>query len=208
MTTDAQPCHVYQITNRLNGMQYIGVSTNVKRRFASHCRDTKSTYKSHLNYALVKHGSKQFELKTLLTSTRQYCLEMEAKLIKVYNTLTPTGYNYTGGNDGPIAARSGERSPMYGKTGELCASYGRKHLPTSIEKMKQAHAGKKNSMYGKSGALSPTAKSFVAIDPSGIIYKSKSLSAFSEKYGLLPSGMKAVAIGKRNHHRGWKVQYV
>ena len=208
MITDTKPCHVYQITNQLNGMQYIGVSTNVKRRFSSHCRNSKATYKSHLNYAIVKHGPKQFEFKTLLTSTRQYCLEIEAKLIKAYNTLTPIGYNYTGGNDGLIAARSGERSPMYGKTGSLCAVYGKKHLPDSIEKMKQAHAGQNNPMYGKGGHLSPTAKAFVAVDPSGVIYKGKSLSAFSKKYGLLPSGMKAVAIGKRNHHHGWKVQYV
>lgn len=208
MIADTKPCHVYQITNKLDGMQYIGVSTNVKRRFASHCRNTKATYKSHLNYAIVKHGAEQFALEVLLTSTRQYCLEMEAKLIKAYSTLTPLGYNYTGGNDGPIASRSGERHPMYGKTGSQSALYGRKHSPESIAKMSASRIGRKNPMYGKSGHDSPTAKTFVAVDPEGIVYKDKNLSAFSKAHGLLPSGMKAVAIGKRKHHLGWTVKYV
>ena len=105
---------VYSITNKANGMQYIGVTAHAKNRFRDHGRAT-STTKSYIRNAIHYYGEDNFEFKVLVVADRQYCLELEAKMIGAYNTLTPNGYNICGGGEGPVAALSGESHPWFGK---------------------------------------------------------------------------------------------
>lgn len=129
MTT--QPCYLYSVTNKVNGMQYIGVSFNPARRFVAHASNKKA--KSYLRSAIHFYGRKNFELKILVVSDRRNCLEMEAKAIKTFNTLAPNGYNFCGGGEGPVAVLSGERNPRFGKP-----------LPQETkDKISAAHMGRK-----------------------------------------------------------------
>lgn len=208
MKVESPRCYLYQVTNKLNDMKYIGITNNVARRFAGHCRNTALRTKSFLNSAIIKYGKENFEIKVLLIGSRTYCMEAEANLIKSFNTISPNGYNISGGNDGPIAARSGKNNPMYGKKSTNSPLFGRKHAVESIKKMSEKRVGSNNPMFGVSGDLSVHSKKFVAIDPNGKKYMGIGLSDFSKQHNLLPSGMRNVANGRRNHHKGWKAVYV
>ena len=108
-------CMLYTITNKVNGMQYVGLSSTPERRFKKHCSKTQPQGASYINRAIQSYGKENFEFKVVLVADREYCIETEAKLIKLYNTLTPNGYNICGGGDGPKAVLCGERHHYYEK---------------------------------------------------------------------------------------------
>jgi len=105
---------VYSITNKVNGMQYVGVTANAKQRFKEHCKTATRT-KSYIKNAIQHYGKDNFVFDVLVVADRQYCLELEAKMITAYETLTPSGYNICGGGEGPLAALNKESHPWFGK---------------------------------------------------------------------------------------------
>jgi len=125
---------VYSITNKVNGMQYVGVTANVKQRFKEHCKTATHT-KSYIKNAIQHYGKDNFTFDVLVIADRQYCLELEAKIIDAYGTLTPGGYNICGGGEGPIAALSGENHPWFGK----------KFTQEHKDKIAAKHRGQKRS---------------------------------------------------------------
>lgn len=142
--------YVYRITNMLNEMQYIGVTTDPKRRFAAHCRPVKTT-KLLLKNAIQKYGKENFKMEVLLQSTQSYCYEMERKLISAYNTTKPNGYNLSEGGMGSLGL-TGEMNGCYGRTGEKHPHFGkpgyRRGIPHTEEtkaKMRAARLGRKHS---------------------------------------------------------------
>lgn len=188
MITATKPCHVYQITNQLNGMQYIGVSKNPHRRFVYHCNNPRVSSRSYIRDAIQKHGKENFSMEVLLVSNRRYCLELESKLINAYGSLVPNGYNICGGGESPVATLEGEKSYWFGK----------KRDPNSVER----------SRINNSGANNYKAKKFVATSPDGIEHHGVSLSLFCKERGLNVRNLSQVALGYRKHHLGWKAQYV
>ena len=139
---------VYSITNKVNGMQYIGVTANTKERFKAHCTP-KSYVKSYVRSAIQHYGKDSFNFNVLVVADRRYCLELEAKLIETYNTLTPNGYNICGGGEGPVAALAGENHPWFGKTftqehrDKIGASHkGKKRSQELCDKLRAANIGK------------------------------------------------------------------
>lgn len=142
--------YVYRITNMLNGMQYIGVTVNPKKRFNSHCRPAQ-TSRLLLKNAIQKHGREHFKMEVLLQSTQAYCYEMEPKLISAYNTIKPSGYNLTAGGMGSLGL-TGEMNGCHGRVGEKHPHFGkpgyRKGIPHTEEtkaKMRAARLGRKHS---------------------------------------------------------------
>jgi group I intron endonuclease len=140
--------YVYRITNMLNGMQYIGVTVDPKKRFRAHCRPAK-TSRLLLKNAIQKHGKENFKMEVFLQSTQAYCYELEPKLISTYKTLKPSGYNLTAGGMGSLGltgemngchGRVGEKHPQFGKLG--CFT-GRKHSEETKAKMRLARQSKK-----------------------------------------------------------------
>jgi group I intron endonuclease len=129
----ADVAHLYKITNTVNDMVYIGVTKNPHHRMIAHACTVTPT-KSILKNAMKKYGRDKFLLHVLLTSTQEYCYEMERKAIEAYNTLKPNGYNICTGGRGAI-----------GIYGEKNGMFGRKHLPETLEKMRQTKLGKKVS---------------------------------------------------------------
>lgn len=117
-------CTLYTITNKVNGMQYVGLSSTPERRFKKHCSKNKIRGVSYVSRAIQSYGKENFEFKVVLVASREYCIEAEAKLIKLYNTLTPNGYNICGGGDGPKAVLCGDRHHFYGK--KRSAEFGEK----------------------------------------------------------------------------------
>jgi group I intron endonuclease len=129
----ADVAHLYKITNTVNDMVYIGVTKNPHHRMIAHACTVTPT-KSILKNAMKKYGRDKFALHVLLTSTQEYCYEMERKAIEAYNTLKPNGYNICTGGRGAI-----------GIYGEKNGMFGRKHSPETLEKMRQIRLGKKLS---------------------------------------------------------------
>ena len=105
--------YLYQITNTLNGIRYIGVTKYPKRRFKQHC-NPKHQSVSLLTLAIQKHGAENFKMDLLCQSTEEYCYEMEVKAIKLFNTMKPNGYNITAGGFGYCGV-FGENHPLFGK---------------------------------------------------------------------------------------------
>ena len=188
MITSTSECQVYQITNKLDGKQYIGVSKNAHKRFIYHCNNRKLKSRSYIRDAIQKHGRDNFEFKLLFIAPRRYCLEMESKLITAYGTLVPNGYNICGGGESQVATLDGERSYWYGK----------KRDPDSVERSRMNNSGEKNYK----------AKKFIATSPDGVEHTGISLSLFSKKHNLNVRNLSQVGLGRRKHHLGWTVKYV
>jgi group I intron endonuclease len=129
----ADVAHLYKITNTVNDMVYIGVTKNPRMRMNAHACAVTPT-KSIIKNAMKKYGRDKFTLQVLLTSTQDYCYEMERKAIESYNTLKPNGYNICTGGLGAI-----------GIYGEKNGMFGRKHSPETIEKIRLTRLGKKAS---------------------------------------------------------------
>jgi group I intron endonuclease len=145
-----QAAYLYKITSTLNGMQYIGVTVNPKKRWNSHCRPAKSAGLL-LKNAILKHGKENFKMEILFQAPQAYCYEMEPKLIEAYQTLSPSGYNLTAGGMGSLGL-VGEKNGCYGRSGELHPNFGKKgyrsgvsHTKETKEKMSVKRVGKKHS---------------------------------------------------------------
>lgn len=95
---------IYLITNRINGKQYVGMTTRgYNLRFEEHLRQAKTDkYKIGLHGAIKKYGACQFDVSLIDTanSIEDLC-EKEIHLINQFNTMAPNGYNLkSGGYDG------------------------------------------------------------------------------------------------------------
>ena len=88
--------YVYQITNKINGKQYIGITNNYKRRWENHkcCNDPSMA----IAQAIKKYGANNFDFEVLLSGlTIEEASEKEIELIKTKNTRVPNGYNIAAG---------------------------------------------------------------------------------------------------------------
>lgn len=91
---------IYMFTNKINGMSYIGQSTNIERRYKEHM--TKNSEKTLFHEDLKKYGKDNFYFKILETCCKNELDNKETYYIKVYNTIFPRGYNKTFGGKGRL----------------------------------------------------------------------------------------------------------
>ena len=152
MTSD-MAC-VYVITNTVNNKQYVGVTKNPKTRMNAHACHTIPT-KAAIKNAIKAYGRDKFKMEILFYGTQEYCYQMEPKIISLYNTKSPSGYNICSGGRGAIGL-VGELNGMYGRLGELHPNYGKPgyrtgkfHSEETKAKMRQSHLGQKRSEESK-----------------------------------------------------------
>lgn len=89
---------IYKITNNINSKVYIGQTTGpLKRRFQDHCIPNKSL----ISQAIRKYGKDNFSVEVIYTATTNEELNIkEEELIKLFNCISPNGYNLReGGNN-------------------------------------------------------------------------------------------------------------
>ena len=91
---------IYLVTNRINGKQYIGQTTqSVESRWKGHLKKRPSRHL--LGLAIEKYGSQNFDLRTLIqVGSKEDLNYYERGLISAFNTKAPHGYNLTDGGDG------------------------------------------------------------------------------------------------------------
>lgn len=96
--TPPSPCvapSVYRITNRVNGMAYIGMTTScLRRRFDQHLSIARNGGDTTLSFAIQEFGEDAFSIEALV-STKDWAdlCELETLLIQQYGTAAGRGYN-------------------------------------------------------------------------------------------------------------------
>lgn len=109
-----------------NGKKYVGVSLDPQRRYAEHRNPN-----TPCGHAFRKHGNPK--LQVLVKSSREYCMELEARLTDKWGTVTPGGYNLQRGGTGGSVPCAESREKM------RKAQTGKKHAETTLAKMREAH---------------------------------------------------------------------
>jgi len=99
---------VYKATNKINGKVYIGyTSKTLPERIYAHLKKSKNTnektFKQAFKLAIRKYGENNFIWEELaLCKTKEEACQKEIEFIKLYNSITPNGYNMTYGGEGGI----------------------------------------------------------------------------------------------------------
>lgn len=91
---------IYRLRNKINEKNYIGQTTNFKRRMIRHKADSKHPepiYKVHR--AIKKYGIENFEISVLEECTEEMLDEREIYWISHFDSFN-NGYNMTGGGNG------------------------------------------------------------------------------------------------------------
>jgi group I intron endonuclease len=148
-------CAIYIITNIVNKKQYIGISTNLKRRWRDHALSD-----SLIGRAIKKYGKNNFIFEHIADAfSYEFAQTLERNLISEYNTKRPNGYNITEGGEGVLGvicsddkkrkisiANSGKSASLETRL-KMSASH--KLLPPkskeTCEKLSNALKGKKHS---------------------------------------------------------------
>lgn len=115
---------IYLITNKLDGMKYVGQTTRtIDERFKEHKRHKKF----FIGNAINKDGAKNFTIEVIEEcETQEQLSEREKYWIAYFDCIAPKGYNLTDGGESNwnhlpevrakiSAANSGENHPMFGK---------------------------------------------------------------------------------------------
>lgn len=106
---------IYKITCLATNEIYIGQSTAISRRWATHKRELKNNihYNKHLQKAYNKYGKENFSFKILEQCPSNKLNEREKFYIEIYDSFNK-GFNQDiGGSD-----ISGENNPMFGIKGK------------------------------------------------------------------------------------------
>lgn len=101
---------LYQLTSP-SGKSYIGItSKTTEERWAKHKEQAIGKRTAGVLYAaLRKYGYETFKIKTLVIADDwEYLCHLEKKVICLYNTKAPFGYNVTDGGEGVLGPRSEE----------------------------------------------------------------------------------------------------
>ena len=157
---------VYQLTCRINGKRYVGVTKHFRIRWGEHKKAN-----SVVGKAIRKHGAHNFRIAVLSSRLpKKTALDLEVCLISQKQTLVPQGYNVTKGGQGggywkgkkftkehreKISKNTGARHPdvrkrrsesMMGKNNPM---YGKKHSAETLEKISKNNAAKRPEVRAK-----------------------------------------------------------
>ena len=90
-------CGIYQIKNEVTGKIYIGQSNDINRRWNEHKTrafdPNNNCYHKPLYLSMRKHGLEVFTMTIIEECSQEQLNEREAYYIKLYNCLSPNGYN-------------------------------------------------------------------------------------------------------------------
>jgi group I intron endonuclease len=129
-------CGIYVITQTATGLQYVGQSIHIHKRWVQHARDKSG--KSRIGRSIIKNGWASFHTAILEICDRESLNNAEAKWVAALNTFSPNGFNLTTGG------HSYKRPPVGPETRrKMSASRtGIKHTDQSRANMAAAQQGK------------------------------------------------------------------
>lgn len=201
---------IYKVTNKTNGMVYIGQTTApLHKRWYQHCH--RSSGCRYLHHAILAYGADNFTVEQIDTACNRVELnEKERFWIQHHNCIAPNGYNLKSGGNAPIYSKisrqrmsihhadvSGANNPRYGV-----------HLSVDIrQKIRNSQIGKRLSDEHKRKCClnNPKRKAVKNID-TGEHFPS---SRMAEKhYGLAHGTVSRVCRGEGNTAGGYRWSYV
>ena len=113
---DNKTFYCYKITNIINSKIYIGITSDIKKRWRDHKSygrniTGKKHYKSPLYMAMNKYSedSFTFEIISSKSSLKSICKD-EIRYIKSYKSFNGHGYNLTAGGDGGIGQKVSDKT--------------------------------------------------------------------------------------------------
>lgn len=131
---------IYTVTNNINGKQYVGIATDLKRRWRSHVNGCGGAVR--LTASIKHHGKENFLFEHIASAFDQDgAHEIERILIKQYGTKNPLGYNLTDGGEGA----SGFKPSKEVVKKRIDARKGYRHSEETKKKMSAASIGKPKS---------------------------------------------------------------
>src|SRR5208337_989979 len=134
---------VYILTNLINNKKYVGQSAiNIQKRIKRHRCNYKRLRNQPINMAIQKHGWKNFSV-YIYECSEEDLDWLEIDLIKILNTLAPSGYNLeAGGNHNKHISEETKRKQSLIHTGSHHANETKKKISLGI-------SGNKNGFFGK-----------------------------------------------------------
>jgi group I intron endonuclease len=91
----------YCFTNKINSKKYVGITSNMNRRFKQH-KSGRNRCPVFLS-AIKKYGFENFEFAIIEKNlTCEEAKLLEKKFIKNFNSMVPNGYNRTEGGDASV----------------------------------------------------------------------------------------------------------
>ena len=90
----------YKVTSP-SGKSYVGITVGTtQQRWDRHVYVSSTGEGYAIGAAIRKYGREAFTVETILEAGREYLLEIEPKLIELYGSQTPGGYNVASGGLG------------------------------------------------------------------------------------------------------------
>jgi group I intron endonuclease len=159
-------CGIYYIKNKINNKFYIGKSVNIIKRINEHKSylNLNKHYNTYLQKSWNKYGEENFETGVIEECERNDLDYKEIFYIKDKNSLSPNGYNLTGGGGGLLYVIHSEESikkMSLSKMGHIVTdetkkkiSIANKNKPKNIpieyiKELRKRWTGSNNPCYGK-----------------------------------------------------------
>ena len=214
---------VYCFINKTNNKKYVGITSNVDRRYRQHksARNRCPVFSS----AIKKYGFDNFDFSILkFDLSKQEAESFEKQFILDFNTLVPNGYNRTEGGNSSVSHSEETKKIISQKNKEYIAKngssfLGKKHSEESKKLIRESALnriefpkGDKHWNYGKKAKEStiqkmsisnslgknPFAKKVVDLN-TGIIYSC--INEAKEIYNISHSFISMVCSGKRKSNK-------
>jgi len=153
---------IYVITNKLNMKQYVGITTNMRKRWGEHKQPANN--KNSLGRAIQKHGAINFDMQHIASSTEWTNAGLvEAALIQQLNTKSPYGYNLTNGGDGTLGFKHTAEECQ--RRSERCPTRNPETMKLIADKQRGVKrpqtSGENNPLYGRRGLSSHMTKHII-----------------------------------------------
>lgn len=196
--------YIYKITNTINNKVYIGQTTlkYASQRWQVHKYDAKKKHKQYPLYrAMFKYGINKFKFEVIYVAKNLEELnEKEIEFIKIFNCLTPNGYNILHG--GKNAKHTEETKKKIGlKSLGRKTFLGKKHSEETKQKISKIHKGKKLNPNSYKKLL----KKFYLIDVNNNIIEVIGLKDFCRKNKYDVRSIQRLLSGKYKSYKGLKL---
>lgn len=228
---------IYAIVNTKTCKRYIGSACNVPKRWSTHKNQLRNGrhHNTHLQRSFDKYGEVVFQFQYLEKVSRCKLISVEQEWIDrlwdegLYNVRRDAASNlgvkhteearqkmrenYSGMTPERQAASRLHSDRM---TGRVATVETRKKMSksklgyshTKEARLKMSESAKNRSFEHLSKLADSRAGEYIITTPEGEELKIRNLSAFARENGLQQAKLSAVALGKANHHKGYKARRI